>query len=42
MIADLKKSAEQKMHKTVDALKPAVLHGADPNYLYLLMPVRVS
>jgi DNA polymerase-3 subunit beta len=28
--------------ETLDALKPAVLHGADPNYLYLLMPVRVS
>jgi DNA polymerase-3 subunit beta len=28
--------------ETLDALKPAVLHGSDPNYLYLLMPVRVS
>ena len=28
--------------ETLDALKPAVLHGGDANYLYLLMPVRVS
>ena len=36
-------SGEEVSLETMDAMKPAVLRDpADPSYLYLLMPVRVS
>ncbi|MEM9035292.1 MAG: DNA polymerase III subunit beta [Actinomycetota bacterium] len=33
---------DQVVVQTRDALKPVVLRGEDPDFLYLLMPVRVS
>ena len=36
-------ASDQELIETVDALKPALLRSAEhPDFLYLLMPVRVS